>query len=99
MVFEEEYEASRFKELQVWLAENVIDIPEPQEVTLSDFEIYWPKWSGKFKVRFDEFECQDTFGLEMEMTGFPKFYFPMFTYLITSDFNPTSFAAFSFIRT
>jgi len=79
MVFDEEYEASRLKELQVWLTENVIEIPEPQEVTLFDFEINWSKWSGKFKVRFDEFECQDTFGLEMEMTGFPKFYFPMFT--------------------
>jgi len=79
MVFDEEYEARRLKDLQVWLAENVIEIPEPQEVTLFDFEMNWSKWSGKFKVRFDEFECQDTFGLEMEMTGFPKFYFPMFT--------------------
>mgnify|MGYP006123841741 CR=1 FL=1 len=79
MVFDEEYEANRLKELKLWLAENVIDIPEPQEVTLFDFEINWSKWSGDFKVRFDEFECQDTFGLAMEMTGFPKFYFPMFT--------------------
>ena len=79
MVFDEEYEARRLKELQVWLAENATEIPEPQEVTLFDFEMNWSKWSGKFKVRFDEFECQDTFGLEMEMTGFPKFYFPMFT--------------------
>ena len=79
MVFDEEYEARRLKDLQVWLAENVIEIPEPQEVTLFDFEMNWSKWSGKFKVRFDEFECQDTFGLEMEMTGFPKFYFPLFT--------------------
>ena len=79
MVFDEEYEARRLKDLQVWLAENVIEISEPQEVTLFDFEMNWSKWSGKFKVRFDEFECQDTFGLEMEMTGFPKFYFPMFT--------------------
>ena len=77
--FYEGFEVIRLKELQVWLAENVIDIPEPQEVTLSDFEINWSKWSGKFKVRFDEFECQYTFGLEMEITGFPKFYFPMFT--------------------
>jgi hypothetical protein len=79
MVFDEEYEANRLKELKLWLAENVIDIPAPQEVTLFDFEINWSKWSGDFKVRFDEFECQDTFGLAMEMTGFPKFYFPMFT--------------------
>ena len=79
MVFDEEYEARRLKDLQVWLAENATEIPEPQEVTLFDFEMNWSKWSGKFKVRFDEFECQDTFGLEMEMTGFPKFYFPMFT--------------------
>ena len=79
MVFDEEYEANRLKELKLWLAENVIDIPEPQEVTLFDFEINWSKWSGEFKVRFDEFECQEKFGLAMEMTGFPKFYFPMFT--------------------
>ena len=79
MVFDEEYEANRLKELKLWLAKNVIDIPVPQEVTLFDFEINWSKWSGDFKVRFDEFECQDTFGLAMEMTGFPKFYFPMFT--------------------
>lgn len=57
MVFDEEYEASRLKELQVWLAENVIDISEPEEVTLFDFEINCSKWSGKFKVRFDELEC------------------------------------------
>ena len=79
MVFDEEYEAKRLKELQLWLAENVTVIPEPQEVTLFDFEMNWSKWSGEFKVRFDEFECQDTFGLGMEITGLSKFYFPMFT--------------------
>ena len=38
-------------------------------MTLFDFEMNWSKWSGKFKIRFDEFECQDTFGLGMEITG------------------------------
>ena len=46
MVFDEEYEANRVKELQLWLAENVIVIPEPQKVTLFDFEINWSKWFG-----------------------------------------------------
>ena len=46
MVFDEEYEANRFKELQLWLAENVIVIPEPRRVTLFDFEINCSKWSG-----------------------------------------------------
>jgi len=79
MVFDEEYEQSRLKELQIWLSENVTDVPEPKEVTLFDFEVNWSNWSGNFKIRFDDFVSEDSFGLGMEMTGVPKFYYPMFT--------------------
>ena len=79
MVFDEEYENNRLKEVRAWLADNVVYIPEPKEVTLFDFEVDWSNWSGKFKIRFDDFVNEDSFGLGMEMTGFPKFYFPMFT--------------------
>jgi hypothetical protein len=79
MSFDEGYENNRLKEVRAWLADNVVYIPEPKEVTLFDFEVDWSNWSGKFKIRFDDFVNEDSFGLGMEMTGFPKFYFPMFT--------------------
>ena len=79
MTFDEEYEESRLKEVRTWLSDNVIDIPEPQEVTLLDFEINWSNWSGEFKIRFDDFVREASWGLGMEMTGVPKFYYPMFT--------------------
>ena len=79
MSFDEEHEKNRLKEVRAWLADNVVYIPEPKEVTLFDFEVNWSNWSGEFKIRFDDFVSEDSFGLGMEMTGVPKFYYPMFT--------------------
>ena len=79
MSFDEEHEKNRLKEVRAWLADNVVYIPEPKEVTLFDFEVDWSNWSGEFKIRFDDFVSEDSFGLGMEMTGVPKFYYPMFT--------------------
>ena len=79
MAFDEGYENNRLKEVRAWLADNVVYIPEPKEVTLFDFEVDWSNWSGEFKIRFDDFVSEDSFGLGMEMTGVPKFYYPMFT--------------------
>ena len=79
MEIDEEYEEGRLKKVLAWLSDNVIDIPEPKEVTLFDFEVNWSNWSGKFKIRFDDFVSESSFGLGTEMTGVPKFYYPMFT--------------------
>ena len=79
MAFDEEYEQSRFEELQIWLEENVVHFFDPKELTLFDFEVNWSNWSGKFKIRFDDFVSESSFGLGTEMTGVPKFYYPMFT--------------------
>ena len=69
---------NRQKQLGEWLQENVVEIPEPQEVTLYNFEINWSDWSGVFKVKFDDFEIEDTFDFCMEITGYPKFSVPIF---------------------
>ena len=46
--FDKAYEEDRLKRLQIWLKENVVVIPEPQEVTLFDFEVNWASWRGFF---------------------------------------------------
>ena len=40
MAFDEEYEQSRFEELQIWLEENVVHFSDPKELTLFDFEVH-----------------------------------------------------------
>ena len=68
----------RQPDLEEWLEENIVKIPEPQKVTLYNFEIDWSDWSGVFRVKFDDFEVEDTFGFGMEVTGYPKFSLPIF---------------------
>ena len=56
-------EEDRRQQLEEWLEENVLRIPEPEEVTLYSFEMNWRAWSGNFRVKFDDLELEDTFGL------------------------------------
>ena len=83
-------EEDRRQQLEEWLEENVLKIPEPEEVTLYSFEMNWRAWSGNFRVKFDDLELEDTFGLGMEITGYPKFSLPMF---ISPLGVPASFGA------
>ena len=63
-------EEDRRQQLEEWLEENVLKIPEPEEVTLYSFEMNWRAWSGNFRVKFDDLELEDTFGLGVEITLF-----------------------------
>jgi hypothetical protein len=72
-------EHDRRQELEAWLKDNVLIIPEPKVVTLYYFDIDWSDWSGRFRVKFDDFELDDSLALRMENTGHPMFLFPMFT--------------------
>ena len=77
--FDETYEEERFKRLQIWLKENVVVIPEPQEVTLFDFEISWESWRGSFQVKFDDVIYADRLEFSIGITGFPHYTVPSFT--------------------
>ena len=77
--FDETYEEERFKRLQIWLKENVVVIPEPQEVTLFDFEISWESWRGSFQVKFDDEIYADRLEFSIGITGFPHYTVPSFT--------------------
>lgn len=77
--FDEEYEEERFKRLQIWLKENVVVIPEPQAVTLFDFEISWESWRGSFKVKFDDEIYAERLEFSIGITGYPHYTVPSFT--------------------
>ena len=77
--FDEAYEEERFKRLQIWLKENVVVIPEPQEVTLFDFEISWESWRGSFQVKFDDEIYADRLEFSIGITGYPHYTVPSFT--------------------
>jgi hypothetical protein len=72
-------EPDRRQELEAWLKDNVLIIPEPKAVTLYCFDVDWSDWSGEFRVKFDDFELDDSLSLRMEITGRPIFQFPIFT--------------------
>ena len=77
--FDETYEEERFKRLQIWLKENVVVIPEPQEVTLFDFEISWETWRGSFQIKFDDEIYADRLEFSIGITGYPHYTVPSFT--------------------
>ena len=77
--FDETYEEERFKRLQIWLKENVVVIPEPQAVTLFDFEISWESWRGSFKVKFDDEIYAERLEFSIGITGYPHYTVPSFT--------------------
>ena len=77
--FDEAYEEERFKRLQIWLKENVVVIPEPQAVTLFDFEISWESWRGSFKVKFDDEIYAERLEFSIGITGYPHYTVPSFT--------------------
>ena len=69
-------EPDRRQKLEAWLKGNVLIIPEPKAVTLYCFDV---DWSGEFRVKFDDFELDDSLSLRMEISRRPIFRFPMFT--------------------
>ena len=69
----------RRKGLAKWLKTNVLVIPEPTAVNLFSFDINWTDWSGKFKVKFDEFELEEWLALKVNDNGRMKFELPVFT--------------------
>ena len=77
--FDEAYEEERLKRLQIWLKENVVVIPEPQEVTLFDFEISWESWRGSFQVKLDDQIYADRLEFGIGITGYPAYSVPSFT--------------------
>lgn len=77
--FDKAYEEERLKLLQIWLKENVVVIPEPQEVTLFDFEISWESWRGSFQVKFDDQIYADRLEFSIGITGYPHYTVPSFT--------------------
>ena len=77
--FDEEYEEERFKRLQIWLKENVVVIPEPQAVTLFDFEISWETWRGSFQIKFDDEIYAERLEFSIGITGYPHYTVPSFT--------------------
>ena len=77
--FDKTSEEERFKRLQIWLKENVVVIPEPQEVTLFDFEISWESWRGSFQVKFDDEIYADRLEFSIGITGYPHYTVPSFT--------------------
>lgn len=77
--FDEAYEEERFKRLQIWLKEKVVVIPEPQAVTLFDFEISWETWRGSFKVKFDDEIYAERLEFSIGITGYPHYTVPSFT--------------------
>ena len=92
----EDDQQERPKELEEWLQANVLIIPEPQAVTLFSFSLNWSDWSGKFKVKFDDFEFQEWISFRVGDNGRPKFDFPIFT----SPLNvPASFSAIRLTET
>ena len=57
---------------------------------LYSFDINWSEWSGKFKVKFDDFELQELLALRVSENGRTIFNLPIFT----SPLNvPGSFSA------
>lgn len=78
------------KKLEEWLKDNVLVIPEPKRVTLYGFVPNWSEWSGKFKLRFDDFELDEWLALRLNDNGRMKFDLPIFT----SPLNvPASYSA------
>ena len=92
----EDDKQERPKELQEWLEANVLVIPEPRAVSLYCFDVNWSEWSGKFKVKFDDVELQESLGFRVGENGRPKFDLPLFT----SPLNlPASFSAIRLTET
>ena len=54
-------------------------IPEPQEVTLFDFEVNWTSWRGSFQVKFDDETYADRLEFSIGITGVPHYTVPSFT--------------------
>ena len=80
----------RPKELEEWLNDNVLVIPEPNAVTLFSFDVNWTDWSGKFKVKFDDFELNEWVALRVSENGRMRHDLPTFT----SPLNvPATFSA------
>ena len=92
----EEDQQERPKELQEWLEANILVIPEPRAVSLYCFDVNWSEWSGKFRVKFNDFEFQESLSFKVGENGWPKFDLPMFT----SPLNlPASFSAIRLTET
>ena len=78
------------KVLEEWLEANVLVIPEPRTVMLFNFDLNWSKWSGQFKLRFDDFELNEWVALRVSDNGRMRHDLPTFT----SPLNvPATFSA------
>ena len=73
-----EEERQKLEAVLAFLDENTIFVPEPSCVTLYDFKVDWSKWSGSFRIKFDDVSHDDRFYFSEDGTGKVRFTLPMF---------------------
>jgi hypothetical protein len=73
-----EEERKHLEAVGAWLDENTVTVPEPNTVTLYDFKVDWSKWSGSFRIRFDDVLHEDRFQFSDDGTGKVRLSLPMF---------------------
>ena len=69
---------SRGEKVREWLAENVQRYEEPNEVTLSDFNVDWEDFSGDFRLSIGDIVLVKKVRFGLEASGRTVFYMPMF---------------------
>lgn len=75
----EREQKDRDEQLQEWLADNVLVVPEPREVTLHHFIVDWADWSGEFRVTFDNLVFKEPLTFGAGANGYVGFSLPPFT--------------------
>ena len=75
----EQEEQARYEELQVWLKDNVLVVPEPSELTLHHFIVDWANWSGEFGITFDDLVFKELLTFRAGANGYVDFFLPLFT--------------------
>ena len=76
---DEQDEKSRHEQLQVWLEDNVLVVPEPIDVTLNNFIVDWANWTGTFSVTFDNLVFKEPLTFGVGSNGYVGFSLPAFT--------------------
>lgn len=62
-----------------WLEEHVQVFSDPKTVKLSDFEIDWSHFKGRFRLSLDNVALTEKIEFRLEVCGRTKFFLPMFT--------------------
>ncbi|MDP8567730.1 hypothetical protein [Methylophilus aquaticus] len=64
--------------ISAWSDLNVQTFTTPEQLTLFNFVVDWPKISGTFQIKLDAFALAESFSFAIDQSGKANFYLPMF---------------------